>query len=906
MELEEYLRSFSDGARRANDVGNFINEARVAIGVVVSDAGDHDEIKYTEGLTRVCQTVRGIVDQLKGKLTELDPTGSVIGNNLKRRIEEIYGKIAGEIGKSVDLRNDPGVDTEFERMLVENPNKWEVISRNLGVIVFNECIHPYILALGDLLPGDEDISRDDYAPIKQLAILLKNAVNSSVALARREFGTDKFSFEDLRKFMLPRFETIARSCESNKMFKVKGFEFGEEPVRMAAIEAANRLVLFLGNIDDVDFILAEPEASFEGFESEDLLFLPNKAKATMAVAEEISLAEELREDMESSVKLADLAASEKALLYRLWVERRDPIRGPQHTLNGKMRKEIAYILNERLHGGLALRHTTDVTVLLEEFGVWELEEIVRKGKDREKMKTFNAALVKVVVNDYLSKVVDVVVTAFKKGQEEANPGFTGPFVAVREHDFAKLLKFLAELKRHCRTMVTLEREDPSPEELRGFYVDGISQIERSLNLCIEVITNESLVGSFPGLAEAVKAGLLNVPLDPSFLLDNLGRHDSDLPPVSEEVDIKEFAATALFGIIYTSVSEDGYSGKILPQEREVLETQCQLYPINQQSSLEEVMTEITQSGLMREWTTLLNEELYGGLEIRKPERVEIFIRELLVEIMIGLEEQGSRLEEEITPELQGRIDSVVEWVESLPGSSTRTYRFILADLRSRLAPDVVKNMPLYITVSVLEKLELCMRRATVDDKYVRQNLSEEDFGILMDAPVLSYQRKWPSLARIGFKLEDLTKQIAVLKEELKEKEGIREEAELLTLKLRESEAATKGYEEEIALKDSLIAETNLAIGSEYNRSGSLMVALDEDKVGRLRVEKDSLNLEKETLMQAKRVVEDSLPGLEQRIREMEIEAGGLEALVTKAKDLRELRKALLAGLDKLYENGTQT
>ncbi len=912
LKYQDYLRTEDNGAKKANNVATFLEEAKESILGVLGKTGNDKEIRYVEELEGVCQWVRSVTRDLCSRLTGLSGVVTAEADALNAEIVRVSDEAAVAIKGIADLRQDPGVDSEFERLQIEEAKTfWQTVRENLGIVVFNEAMFSYLTGLGEHLPGDENISLEDYAPIRYLALLFGHAISGGIAKIEADVPAGaRIDFAAFRAAVLPRFESVVKSCKKNKVYKVEDVSFGGEPVRKMAIAAAEGFVAAFRSMDEVEFLLAEPATTFNGFEQIDRMFLPKKAEMALRVSEDIELAEMMSEDWVSSLKLDDLDERERERLYELWVERRDPIRGPKHTLNGRMRKEIAGILNRELHGDLALRHTGDITALLDAFKIWELEDIVRRNEELLRMRAFHEGLLKCLVEDCVARVATRAVGVVRQGFEETQGVSAGEVISVTAREFTNLRRFLEDVKNHIRAVIEAGgglSSSSTVEDLREAFGPNFARIETRVSEFLSGVLSEPLAASLPGLDKhSVQAEIAGLRPDPTILLENLGKHNDSSPPEPQECDLERLIAKELFRTVYTALTEDGYMGRLLPMERELLRIQCQIHPIRPGIALEELMEEVVEGGFVEEWTKAINEDLWGGVEIRKDRRIEALVREIFVEIMIGMDEAEDEQEEEVTLELQERIDAVVRWVDSLPGTASRTYRRILADLKSRLTPDNVKNMPVYVTTAVVEKLEMCSRRATFDDKYVRSNLDDDDIGALMDVPILKDRRKWASVSKIGFRLEDLTRQIGRLRQQLGEKEQAREQLEAIEAELRAKLSEIDGYEEEIGEREAEIGAVNVAIGKEYNKAGREKIAVDQEEVARLRREKASLDAEKDAMGLAKQEAEDALPKIRRRIEEAAVEAGGLEDLLRKAEDLRARRKTILEGLDQLYDNSIKS
>lgn len=865
----------NEDVKKAWRIEGIMQELPRRIHVAIEASVRLSDIRFNQELYDLCEAVTAIIEDTKKQLDEVNGDSIL---PLKEAINIAFAEATGEVREGLNLKEAPRgyreCRTSFERdSLAEDTEVFgRFLAKKLSIYIFNNALIPYIRALkkGKHIPENENISAKKYQAIQKLGVLYMNVVEQAVFEARKAItkggGKRKLEFNAFLEIVKRKLASVPETCRKSKDFFTPEEERYKESVRLTAITYAEEARELFDVMTEAEFYQLTPDilagVNFDGFKNGvDYLFLPRKgsdllAKAGIRQEEFIATVDGPRL---SRVIGRRTTPEETELVFSLWKAKRQDV---NDMLNSTERLMIARVLNEDLHGGLSYVSSGDVLCMIRDLVVYEASAAPMETAETarlEALKAYHRKLLAYAKNSYIVSVSDAFMRTVRCGFEQMQSVESSSPISVSADDFGIVMQALSDIEKIVGEMFAVTgsyygnedaiRDSFSAAGRRRYDDDGDKMIDKLWR---------KYADQLPGLTDESKNLIKTIRVDADYVLTNLPNHESH-EPEQFTCNFRISALTVLVGNFRTL--GETYDGPLLTSERQFLETCLRVCPLTKDADITSVLRNIEGQGLIGTWTTQLNQNIHCGENVRTPAKVKELLQFLLGEILCDITSPRSIEEKTTLPEaLKHRIDTINKWVGTLKGG--RLFRQFLEALVRMLRPEIIENVPLAVTESVIEKLELCRSKSIVTGGgLLKFSLTDADLDALA-APVLPIiAASHRSVDRIAFRLGDIDRRMLAIELLIEEK----------------IEAQAKAH----------------ALAPEVERAVEQVIAVDQ-------MDTDSDARRKKALAAAKTTLQLRRIDLDLERVAAEEASTGIEELQAELERLQRVKDEITAALEDLY------
>lgn len=818
---QEAVRSTgnSDDVKKAWRIGGIMQELPRRIKAAIEASVRLSDIRFKQELYDLCTDVTEIIEDTKRQLDEVNGASIL---SLKEAINAAFAEATGEVKDGVNLKEAPRgyreCRTSFERdSLAEDTEVFgRFLEKKLSIFIFNNGLIPYIRKLREEghLPANEMISEQKYKPIQKLGILYMNVVEQAVDEARKAIirggGKRKLEFGRFLEIVRAKLDSVIETCRTHKDFFDPDYEKFREPVRQIAITAATEARELFDVLEEAEFYQLTPDnlsdlpelawtGGFKGFDNGvDYLFLPKKT--TFVLTREgkwggvLAVQPDRGPTVVNSISRA-FSTEERNLITPLWRSARTNV---DDMLNAAACARIVRTVNNALHGGLNLLSTKDMREALAVLSAEEkAAQAAEPDQDLEALKSFYERLITNAKNRYVSEVSDAFVRTVRCGFEQMQRVESGSPISVSADDFGIVMQALSDVEKIVEEMFSVTKNYYGNTEAicNSFSTAGRKRYDDDGDKMIDKLWKK-YADKLPGLNDESKPVVKAVRVDADYVLTNFPDHES---PELESVnyDLRKNALAILMGDLFSS--GEVYDGDLLPSERQFLETCLRVCPLTKDADITSVLRNIEGQGLIGTWTTQLNQNIHCGENVRTPAKVKELLQFLLGEILCDIATPRNIEEKTTLPEaLKHRIDTINEWVGTLKGG--RLFRQFLEALARMFKPEIIENVPLAVTESVVEKLELCRSKSIVTGGgLLKFSLTDADLDALATPVLPMIAASHRSVDRIAFRLGDIDRRMLAIELLIERKKEALAKAQALVPELERTQ-------EQVAVVDKMDAD----------------------------------------------------------------------------------------------------
>ncbi len=710
-------------------VNRMLVDARAEISAILAGVG---EIQKASDLRDVCKMVRTRVSALKEQISSiirddhkvrvgpLNVVRTAISNSFTTAQGQVTARYALAVGD--DDTNAVGKSDQFFSMCSTDAEAdfIDIGTSQFKNLLQNFLVNPAIERLIErsIVNDRELISRDDFQIVSQYREILFTVLDETILYLRGMLDSDgdvedsgghysKLTFADLYEAFLGILESKIHLIDDVDLSKLITDFIHEKPDMSDADFLAIGEAPVLGNWSLVSKFFER------GSDTADLL-LP---KTRSAIAVNLEAKRLQGPDYTSSLDPQSVSDEEVDRLFLEWEKKKS---GTGDFLNSSGRRELGVILNNEFHGGLVLRGSSDVMVLMRYIRLKKVREKERKVLNEQNERKDCKNLLIDGMNRYMQAIFD-----FMSARLLAAAAVDGGSEVTLSKE---------EFERFCVSANLVYAALVDSAEMMEVVTTNVERMKARFQ-------NDAANAEISSIAKRHFGNDVDCDFDPNFILGAISNESFGNGKYKdvERMDVKTVAAQYVF--------PGRISDVLLKAEREFLTTQVELAFASDQSLVDidnpsEVLDIWMQAGKLTAMVEVLNDELNGGLPVRSIDGVKGFVSvslELLLQQRIP-----KKTKERLTVEQKAKILELISWVEeSFPdrvgngGETPGRYNVVkgMILVLYKFLKDELEVTPVYLVEHYVRCLELIRSKSNIsDDGSFRNELRGDDLTVILSLP----------------------------------------------------------------------------------------------------------------------------------------------------------------------------
>lgn len=298
-------------------------------------------------------------------------------------------------------------------------------------------------------------------------------------------------------------------------------------------------------------------------------------------------------------------------------------------------------------------------------------------KELENAKLEEKELLKTLFKNKLFKHIETVVLKViritRPNIADTKNVSAGQFIPVSKEEFEAIKEFFEDFKRQLLGQIDLlvdKHFEKHDDDWQGEDLEALEEALRKplLDGCDDFCKRLQGLNIDPK-KEFLKDNILGISVDFREIVDDVN-NEVELDPVKSEPDILNLVSK---GLLYSQGPKDQQNEKWLI-EREISEAELEVInsfldiivepELLKVTEVDEYLNDLEVKGLLEEAANSINNQWYGGLQVRNAKQIRDIAFEFLTKKKREIREV-KKAKIELPKELQERLDKSLEWVESL-------------------------------------------------------------------------------------------------------------------------------------------------------------------------------------------------------------------------------------------------